>query len=102
MLSLHNWKLSIIPNRADKNSFLQVTHSPKLYYQRRNSRYYGREDLDKRRLGELIGLTLKADRMTVTVEVQAESQKGFDALWLRNAVEEPLDETDINASTRLK
>jgi hypothetical protein len=47
-------------------------------------------------------LTERADRMTVTVDVQAESQNGFDALWLRNAVEEPLDEADIEARTHLE
>ena len=42
-------------------------------------------------------LTERADRMTVQIQIQAESDGGFDALWLRNAVEEPLDEADIEA-----
>lgn len=47
-------------------------------------------------------LTERADRMTVQIQIQAESDQGFDALWLRNAVEEPLDEADIDAQTRLE
>lgn len=46
-------------------------------------------------------LTERADRMTVQIQIQAESDQGFDALWLRNAVEEPLDEADIDAQTSL-
>lgn len=47
-------------------------------------------------------LTERADRMTVQIQIQAESDQGFDALWLRNAVEEPLDEADIEAQARLE
>jgi len=47
-------------------------------------------------------LTERADRMTVQIQIQAESDGGFDALWLRNAVEEPLDEADIEAQARLE
>lgn len=47
-------------------------------------------------------LTERADRMTVQIQIQAESDQGFDALWLRNAVEEPLDEADIEMQTRLE
>ena len=28
-------------------------------------------------------------------DIEATAQQGFDAAWLRNAVEEPLDEGDI-------
>jgi hypothetical protein len=36
-----------------------------------------------------------ADDGKVTIQVQAISQAGFDPSWLRNAVDEPLDEADI-------
>jgi hypothetical protein len=29
------------------------------------------------------------------IHIEASSQQGFDPAWLRNAVEEPLDEADI-------
>lgn len=36
-----------------------------------------------------------ADGGTVTLRIEALSTKGFDPAWLRNAVQEPLDEADI-------
>jgi hypothetical protein len=39
--------------------------------------------------------------MAVQIEIQAESDTGFDALWLRNAVEEPLDEAYIDIFSEL-
>ena len=46
-------------------------------------------------------LSDRSDRMAVQIEIQAESDTGFDALWLRNAVEEPLDEADIDILSEL-
>ena len=46
-------------------------------------------------------LTEKADRLLLTVEIHAESDAGFDPVWLRNAVEEPLDEANIDANVSL-
>lgn len=43
----------------------------------------------------------RSDRMAVQIEIQAESDTGFDALWLRNAVEEPLDEAYIDIFSEL-
>jgi hypothetical protein len=37
----------------------------------------------------------KSDGGRVTIRVKGVAAAGFDAAWLRNAVEEPLDEADI-------
>jgi len=37
----------------------------------------------------------KSDEGRVTISVEGTSARGYDPLWLRNAVEEPLDEADI-------
>ncbi|MEH1798445.1 MAG: DUF499 domain-containing protein [Nostoc sp.] len=50
----------------------------------------------------LQALSDKAEGMTITIEVQAHTQDSFDINWIRNAIEEPLDEMDIQASTRLE
>ncbi|WP_445633940.1 AAA family ATPase [Nostoc sp. DSM 114161] len=47
-------------------------------------------------------LSDKAEGMTVKIEVQANTQGNFDLNWIRNAIEEPLDEMDIQASTHLE
>lgn len=44
----------------------------------------------------------KADRVHLELNVSAESDGGFDPVWLRNAVEEPLDEADIDSNRRLE
>jgi len=43
----------------------------------------------------IANLADKADGGSVTVNVEGSSSEGFDPSWLRNAVEEPLDEADI-------
>lgn len=43
----------------------------------------------------IANLVDKADEGKATVNVEGTSSKGFDPSWLRNAVEEPLDEADI-------
>ncbi|MBN1287263.1 MAG: ATP-binding protein [Anaerolineae bacterium] len=43
----------------------------------------------------LQNLSDRADRLVVTFDIEAETEAGFDPVWLRNAVEEPLDEADI-------
>jgi hypothetical protein len=43
----------------------------------------------------IANLSDKADGGRVTIHVEASSEKGFDPNWLRNAVEEPLDEADV-------
>jgi hypothetical protein len=35
----------------------------------------------------------------VTIQVEATSEAGYDPSWLRNAVEEPLDEADVERPT---
>ena len=40
-----------------------------------------------------------AQKVTVTFDVEAEAEGPFDPVWLRNAVEEPLDEADIQVSS---
>lgn len=47
-------------------------------------------------------LSDKADDMTISIEVQAHTKQEFDPNWIRNAVEEPLDELDIKALTKLE
>ena len=47
-------------------------------------------------------LSDKADNMTITIEVRAHTTKEFDRNWISNAIEEPLDELDIKASTKLE
>jgi len=43
----------------------------------------------------IANLADKSDGGKVTVDVEGSSSEGFDPSWLRNAVEEPLDEADI-------
>lgn len=43
----------------------------------------------------IANLADKSDDSKVTVNVEGSSSEGFDPSWLRNAVEEPLDEADI-------
>lgn len=47
-------------------------------------------------------LVEKSQHMNVHIEVCAEAISDFDPVWLRNAVEEPLDEADIDAQTLLE
>jgi hypothetical protein len=51
----------------------------------------------------LQALSDKADTMTIQIEVRAHTTKEFvDRNWISNAIEEPLDELDIRASTKLE
>ncbi len=50
----------------------------------------------------LQALSDKADDMTIQIEVRAHTQKEFDINWIRNAIEEPLDELDIQSTSRLE
>lgn len=50
----------------------------------------------------LQALSDKADDMTINIEVRAHTKQEFDRSWIRNAIEEPLDEMDIQASTQLE
>jgi len=43
----------------------------------------------------IANLADRSDDRRVTVNVEGTSSEGFDPSWLRNAVEEPLDEADI-------
>ncbi|MGK7953055.1 MAG: DUF499 domain-containing protein [Xenococcaceae cyanobacterium] len=47
-------------------------------------------------------LSDKAENMTIKIEVRAHTTKEFDRNWISNAIEEPLDELDIKASTKLE
>lgn len=49
----------------------------------------------------LQSLSDKADTMNISIEVKVTSTKGFDRSWINGAIEEPLDEADIKATTRL-
>ncbi len=50
----------------------------------------------------LQNLSDKADDMTIGIEIRAHSKQEFNHTWIRNAIEEPLDEMDIQANTRLE
>jgi hypothetical protein len=43
----------------------------------------------------IANLAEKSDGGKVVIQIEATSQQGFDPTWLRNAVEEPLDEADV-------
>jgi hypothetical protein len=43
----------------------------------------------------IANLAERSDGGKVVIQIEATSQNGFDPAWLRNAVEEPLDEADI-------
>jgi len=43
----------------------------------------------------IANLAEKSDGGRVVIHIEASAQNGFDPAWLRNAVEEPLDEADI-------
>ena len=47
-------------------------------------------------------LSDKADDMTIQIEVRAHTTKQFERDWIAGAIEEQLDERDIQASTRLE
>lgn len=47
-------------------------------------------------------LSDQAEEMTIQIEIRAHASQEFDPNWIRNAIEEPLDELDIKASTRLE
>ncbi len=71
------------------------------------ARHYKLEAItDKSKFFELFNvlqsLSDKADDMTIKIEVRAHTTKEFDQVWINGAIEEPLDELDIKASTRLE
>lgn len=45
----------------------------------------------------LQNLSDEAEQLTVTFDIKAEAKDGFDPIWLHNAVEEPLDQADVDA-----
>ena len=47
-------------------------------------------------------LSDKAEEMTIQIEVRAHTKQEFELNWIRNTIEEPLDEMDIQANTRLE
>jgi hypothetical protein len=50
----------------------------------------------------LQALSDQADDMTIQIEVRSHTKQEFDLSWIRNAIEEPLDEMDIKGSTQLE
>lgn len=62
--------------------------------------------IDKAHLFDVIQalqtLSDQADNMNISIKVTATKSEGFDVNWLRNAIEEPLDEQDVKASTRIE
>ncbi|CAD5985362.1 ATP-binding protein [Planktothrix agardhii] len=47
-------------------------------------------------------LSDKADDMSIEIKIKAFTKGEFDPNWIRNAIEEPLDEMDIQANTKLE
>lgn len=43
----------------------------------------------------IANLADKSDGRKVTISIEGTSAAGYDPSWLRNAVEEPLDEADV-------
>lgn len=41
-------------------------------------------------------------KQTIKIEVKARTTKKFDRTWINGVIEEPLDELNIKASTRLE
>jgi hypothetical protein len=62
--------------------------------------------IDKAHLFDVIQalqtLSDQADQMNIHIKVRATKADGFDVNWLRNAIEEPLDEQEIRASTKIE
>jgi hypothetical protein len=54
-----------------------------------------------RALPALQNLADRAALFTATIDVEAEGKEAFDRAWLRNAVEEHLDEAGVDAQTSL-
>jgi hypothetical protein len=44
----------------------------------------------------------RADTMNISIKVTATKKDGFDLNWLRNAIEEPLDEQEIKVSSKIE
>ncbi|XHX78983.1 MAG: ATP-binding protein [Stenomitos frigidus ULC029] len=71
------------------------------------ARHYKLEAItDKSKFFELFSvlqsLSDRAEDMTIKIEVRAHTTQEFDRGWIRGAIEEPLDELDIQASTSLE
>jgi len=49
----------------------------------------------------IANLADKSDGGKISICVKGTSAAGYDPSWLRNAVEEPLDEADVNLDDRL-
>jgi hypothetical protein len=47
----------------------------------------------------IANLADRSDGGKVTIHVEATSETGYDPSWFRNAVEEPLDEADVDRQT---
>jgi hypothetical protein len=62
--------------------------------------------IDKAHLFDVIQalqtLSDQADNMSISIKVTATKKDGFDINWLRNAIEEPLDEQEIKASSKIE
>lgn len=71
------------------------------------ARHYKLEAItDKSKFFELINilqsLSDEAEDMTIKIEVKARTTKKFNRTWINGVIEEPLDELNIKASTRLE
>jgi hypothetical protein len=48
----------------------------------------------------IANLADKSDEGKLTIQIEATNAAGYDPTWLRNAVEEPLDEADVERGDR--
>jgi hypothetical protein len=58
-------------------------------------RFHATRDQVFRAFQALANLADRSDDGCVAIQVDATSAEGFEPTWLRNAVEEPLNEADI-------
>jgi len=49
---------------------------------------------------DVASLADKSDGGKVTIEIGGTSEQGYDPSWFRNAIEEPLDEADVEIDER--
>jgi len=95
-----------IPDQVDEGSTTIAPPSASVPTAQSKKRYRLVATADKARIFKVMravqNLVDKSDRVTMHIEITAESNTQFDPVWLRNAVEEPLDEADVDAQTGLE
>lgn len=83
------------PRGAGETSFPATGAPPQKRQYAVRLRFQATRDQVFKAFPAIANLADKSDDSKVTVNVAGSSSEGFDPLWLRNAVEEPLDEANI-------